>query len=256
MGRSFYGSGSFIGRCYHARQIGKSKLSLLLTFGGGMCYNGDDLYVYPKTVTGAKGMKNYETSDKNAVQEVRNVLDYLSEIRGKKIITGQHTQTMAQEELHNIIRITGKEPALLGFELLSYSPNINYLDTDEECITEVEENRGTLQRAWEWAAKGGLITFTWHWFSPLGGHSKSFFTQNTDFDPMQALIEGTPENAALMADMDCMAGILRPFGDKHIPILVSAQKAEKHVKVQLRSAFRLFESKVLGLISPKTLHYC
>ena len=164
-------------------------------------------------------MKNYETSDKNAVQEVRNVLDYLSDIGGKKIITGQHTQTMAQEELHNIIKITGKQPALLGFELLSYSPNINYLDTDEECITEIEENRGTLQRAWEWAAKDGLITFTWHWFSPMGGRSKSFFSQNTDFDPRQALIEGTPENTALMADLNCMAGILRPFCDKHIPIL-------------------------------------
>lgn len=164
-------------------------------------------------------MNNYVTSDKNAVQEVRNVLDYLYEISGKKIITGQHTQTMAQEELRRMTDITGKEPALLGFELLSYSPNINYLDTDEECITEVEENRGTLQRAWEWAAKGGLITFTWHWFSPLGGRSKSFFSKNTDFDPRQALIKGTPENTALMADMDCMAGILRPFNDKHIPIL-------------------------------------
>ena len=44
--------------------------------------------------------------------------------------------------------------------------------------------------------------------------------------------------------------------DTLIYYIVSAQKAEKHVKVQLRSAFRLFESKVLGLISPKTLHYC
>lgn len=164
-------------------------------------------------------MKNYDTSDKDAVQEVRNVLDYLSEISGKKIITGQHTQTMEQEELHSIFRITGKEPALLGFELLSYSPNINYLDTDEECITEVDENRGTLQRAWEWAEKGGLITFTWHWFSPLYGRSKSFFSKNTGFDPRKALIKGTLENTALMADLNCMAGYLRPFCDKHVPIL-------------------------------------
>ena len=150
---------------------------------------------------------------------VRDVLKYLSDITYKNIITGQHVQTLAMEEYELIKAQTGKEPALLGFELLSYSPNINYLDTDEECMTEVNENYGMLKRAWEWADKGGLITFTWHWFSPLGGKSKSFFTENTDFDASRAVTEGTPENEALIKDMDVMAGLLRPFCDKGIPIL-------------------------------------
>lgn len=164
-------------------------------------------------------MKYYDPADKNALDEVRAVLKYFSEISGKKIITGQHTQTMVQEELDLIRKITGKEPALLGFELLSYSPNINYLDTDEDCITEVINNLGTLKRAWEWAQKGGLITFTWHWFSPLGGRSKSFFSENTDFDAAKALETDSDEHKALMSDLDYMAGLLRPFCDKHIPIL-------------------------------------
>ncbi len=155
----------------------------------------------------------------NAQQGVKNVMKYLSDITYNKIITGQHTQTMAQEELHHIEKITGKQPALLGFELLSYSPNINYSDTDEECITEVTENYGTLKRAWEWAEQKGLLTFTWHWFSPLYGRSKSFFAVNTEFDASRAVIEGTPEHAALISDMDMMAGLLRPFCDKQIPIL-------------------------------------
>lgn len=154
-----------------------------------------------------------------AQQCVKNVLKYLSDISYSKTITGQHTQTMAMEELHHIKKITGREPALLGFELLSYSPNINYLDTDDECMTEVVENFGTLKRAWEWADRKGLITFTWHWFSPLGGRSKAFFTVNTDFDASKAIIDGTPENRALISDMDYMAGLLRPFCDKGIPIL-------------------------------------
>lgn len=155
----------------------------------------------------------------NAQQGVKNVLKYLSDISGDRIVTGQHTQSMAQEELHKIEEITGKQPALLGFELLSYSPNINYSDTDPECMTEVEDNYGTLKRAWEWAEKKGLITFTWHWFSPLGGRSKSFFSYNTEFDASKAVISGTPENRALLSDMDCMAGLLRPFCDRGIPIL-------------------------------------
>lgn len=163
--------------------------------------------------------KIYAPADPNARECVRNVMKYLSDISYNKIITGQHTQTMAMEELFHIKKITGREPALLGFELLSYSPNINFLDTDEECMTEVGENFGTLKRAWEWADQKGLITFTWHWFSPLGGRSKSFFTDNTDFDARKAVIEGTPENKALLSDMDMMAGVLRPFCDKGIPIL-------------------------------------
>ena len=157
--------------------------------------------------------------NKNAQQGVKNVMKYFAEISGDRIVTGQHTQTMKMEELHHIREITGREPALLGFELLSYSPNINYLDTDDECMTEVTDNFGTLRRAWEWADRKGLITFTWHWFSPLGGRSKSFFTVNTGFDADKAVIDGTPENTALLSDMDTIAGYLRPFCDKGVPIL-------------------------------------
>jgi mannan endo-1,4-beta-mannosidase len=163
--------------------------------------------------------KIFDPHNPNAQQCVKNVMKYLSDITYEKIITGQHTQTMALEELRYIEETTGNQPALLGFELLSYSPNINYLDTDEECMTEVEENYGTLKRAWEWAEKKGLITFTWHWFSPLGGRSKSFFSCYTDFDASKAVIGGTEENKALIADMDITAALLRPFCDKGIPIL-------------------------------------
>ncbi len=126
---------------------------------------------------------------------------------------------MAQEELSYINNITGDLPALCGFELLGYSPNINYKDSGGECLNEVNEARGTLKKAWEWAEKGGLITFTWHWFSPLGGSDKSFFSEHTDFNAERAVTEGTPENTALLSDMDYMAGILKPFCDEHIPVL-------------------------------------
>ena len=162
---------------------------------------------------------NMSPVDKNAIREVKDVLTYFAQIEGKGIITGQHTQTCKQEELVQIYRLTGKLPALCGFELLSYSPNIHLETAGEECIKEVEENRGTLQKAWEWAQKGGLITFTWHWFSPLGGRDKSFYSENTEFDPEQALKEGTPEHDAMCKDLDTMASYLQPFCDRHVPIL-------------------------------------
>lgn len=157
--------------------------------------------------------------NQNAQDEVKKLLQFLDKIEGKSILTGQHTQTRKQEELELIFRETGKFPAICGFELLSYSPNIVLDGASEECVKEVMDNKDTLEQAWAWVNKGGILTFTWHWFSPIGGKDKSFFTEHTDFDAEKALEEGTKENKAFISDLDCMAKILQPFCDKHIPIL-------------------------------------
>jgi mannan endo-1,4-beta-mannosidase len=156
----------------------------------------------------------------NASKEVIRVMEYLGEISGKGVITGQHTLTTDQPELKHIQKITGKLPALCGFELLGYSPNIDFQNSDQVCLKEVNENIGTLENAMDWALnQKGLLTFTWHWFSPIGGCHKSFYSEHTDFDPEKALIEGTPENTALLSDMDFIAEKLKAFRDKNIPIL-------------------------------------
>lgn len=154
----------------------------------------------------------------NAQPEAAALLSKLYELKGKKMILGQHTQSMGQEELGYIEETTGELPALCGFELLAYSPNIP-ADADEECMTEVLADRGTLAKAWEWAEKGGILTFTWHWFSPTGGKDKSFYTINANTTADKIAVEGSEDRKAFMADMDYMAGLLRPFCDAHIPIL-------------------------------------
>jgi mannan endo-1,4-beta-mannosidase len=126
---------------------------------------------------------------------------------------------MAQEEMAYIRDITGKEPALCGFELLAYSPNINYRESGAECLTEVEENKNTLELARAWAERKGLITFTWHWFSPLYGADKTFYQKNTPFDARLALEDGTPERKAFLSDLDAMAELLKPFRQKWVPVL-------------------------------------
>ncbi len=160
------------------------------------------------------------TANKNATKKARELLNYLSDTAGKAIITGQHTQTNPMEEISYIREITGKEPKLRGFELLSYSPNINYENADESCLTEVYENQHTLETAMKWARESdGILTFTFHWFSPTGGHDKSFYAVNTDFDATRVLIEGTPERKAFFNDMDIIAEQLKLFRDADIPIL-------------------------------------
>ena len=169
--------------------------------------------------------KSITTADSEATKEAQELLRELHCVAGQQIITGQHTQTIPCEEIAYIRQTTGKEPKLRGFELLGYSPNINYADASPECLTEIEENKGTAEMALKWAIEqrkngnGGILTFTFHWFSPLGGRDKSFYTENTDFDAAKILQEGTPERAAFYHDMDAIAGILQQFQQEHIPIL-------------------------------------
>lgn len=161
-----------------------------------------------------------KTANINATKKAKELLNYLSDIAGKKIITGQHTQTNPMEEIDYIEKITGKQPKLRGFELLAYSPNINYNDADEPCLTEVYENRGTVDTALKWAKENdGIVTFSFHWFSPVGGHDKSFYAVNTDFDAIRVLIENTPERKAFFHDMDVIAEYLKKFQEADIPVL-------------------------------------
>ena len=154
-----------------------------------------------------------------ATYQARKLLQYLIAVGGRKIVTGQHTQSVAMEEVDEIKKITGRVPALWGFELLAYSPNIRYETGDEDCRTEIDENRNTLEQARDFGRKGGIVTFTWHWFSPIGGRDKSFYAEKTEFDPEKVLRVGTAEREAFYHDLDVMAGCLKPFLDEDIPVL-------------------------------------
>ena len=156
----------------------------------------------------------------NATQKAKELLKYLYETAGNAIITGQHTQTIPMEEVVYIKEKTGGAPKLQGFELLGYSPNINYEDASPECLTEVEENKGTVETAIKWAKEtGGIVAICFHWFSPIGGRDKAFYAKNTDFDASKVLIEGTKERKAFYSDMDVIAKELQKFLDEDIPVL-------------------------------------
>ncbi len=154
-----------------------------------------------------------------AAPEARELLAYLGSIHGKGVLLGQHTKTRQPRELEYIRSVTGKEPALCGFELLAYSGNIQWDTCDADCLEELYGNLGTVENALQWGRRGGIVTLTWHWYSPMGGRDKSFYARNTDFDAEAALREGTPEHIAMVRDLDLLAVQLRRFGQEKIPVL-------------------------------------
>lgn len=160
----------------------------------------------------------YMPCNSSMIIEARKVLNYFAEINHKKIITGQHTQTVGQEELAHIKKITGYYPKIVGYELLALSQNINP-ESDKECLEEVEDNKGTMQVALYDKSKS-ILTFTWHMFSPLYGCGKSFYAKNTTFDVRKILCgDETEEYTAFMNELDHMAKVLKHFKEMKKPIL-------------------------------------
>lgn len=159
----------------------------------------------------------YTPSNPNLIIEGRKLLNYFQSINHKAIIAGQHTQTIGQEELAHIKKITGYYPKLVGYELLACSLNINP-NSDKECLEEVEDNKGTLQVALY--DKKSILTFTWHMFSPLFGCGKSFYSENTEFDIRKIFSdEESDEFIAFIEELNHMAGLLKHFMDAKKPIL-------------------------------------
>lgn len=156
----------------------------------------------------------------NATPEARELLQYLVRCSGTSILTGQHTQTNPMEEYQYIHEVTGHYPKVVGFEMLSYSGNINWEDASEACLTEVRENQHTMETALALATqKDVILTICFHWFSPMGGRDKAFYTEHTDFDPTKVLQEGSVEESAFYRDLKSIGEELRKFAEAGIPIL-------------------------------------
>lgn len=160
--------------------------------------------------------------NENATDSAKRLYNYLRSIYGKHILSGQQelcgshnyensgSETefyMSESEFEYILTNTGKVPAVRGFDLLNYTPDL-YDDR-------------TIERIIEWVnVKGGIATVCWHWFSPLGAMAdNSFYTESTTFSISEALKEGTAENAALLADIDKIAKQLLRLKEADVPIL-------------------------------------
>lgn len=156
----------------------------------------------------------------NLSNSAKRLLNFLGKIYLNYIIAGQHTNTAVGPELAYIKYITGKLPALRGFDFLSYTPATKTQDMTPHAIIEIEGNKNSVEKAIEWAKDyGGIVTFCWHWYAPLGGKDKTFYTTNTSFDLEKAFKDNTEENKALLRDIDLIAQELTKFKNLDIPVL-------------------------------------
>lgn len=162
---------------------------------------------------------DFALSNPYASPECHALMAYLQRIYGKRILTGQHVDA-ACADIAYIKYKTGQEPAMAGFDVMSYSSGTYTENLPWDVIRGLSSCSRNIDAAIRWAQeKGGLVTLCWHWYSPTKGHDRSFYTTSTDFNLAQALSEQGEDYALLIKDMDMIAEQLKRLRDLHIPVI-------------------------------------
>ncbi len=153
---------------------------------------------------------------KNAGESTKKLFDYLKSIYGKNILSGQ--QYLQPDELEDAVyyRLTGRIPAVRGYDLLDMCKNMPNSQTD---------------RAIYWAKNSGcIITMCWHWYAPddIKNPSDSVWSfyykttgyqRKTSFDIINAVEEGTLEHEFALEQIDVAAEELKKLEAEDIPVL-------------------------------------
>jgi len=169
-------------------------------------------YTYDSNIAGRKG-----GISPDAYTNKVKVMEYLKTIYGKKILSGQHISE-GLLEVDAIYKITGKKPALIGFDFMDCSPS--RVERGAQGIN--------LEPAIQWWREGGLVTFCWHWNAPMGlidkGPNKQwyrgFYTEATTFNFAKGLENNESlEYKLLIRDIDVIAEELKKLQRQGVPVI-------------------------------------
>lgn len=153
---------------------------------------------------------------KNASKTTRQLFEYLKSVYGNNILSGQQYLQPAELEDAVYYKITGRLPAVRGYDLLDMNKRIKY---------------GQTHRAIEWAKNSGcIITMCWHWYAPdnildASDSTWSFYYKTTDydrktsFDILKAVEPGTAEYRFAAEQIDKAAQELKMLEKEDIPVL-------------------------------------
>ncbi|MBB5712668.1 glycosyl hydrolase [Sphingomonas xinjiangensis] len=143
-------------------------------------------------------------SNPRATAEAKALYAYLWSIYRRHTLTGQQEQNFSPKgprlELDYLQRVTGEQPALLGFD---------YIEPRDEA--------GVNARATAWHKAGGIVTICWHWGAPDIG--TGYENSKKNFDVARALTPGTPQNRAMVRQMAHVAKLLAMLKARRIPVL-------------------------------------
>ncbi|MDQ0231415.1 glycosyl hydrolase [Metabacillus malikii] len=153
-----------------------------------------------------------------ATAATKGLFHYLVDNFGENIISGQQGNPNDNlADIKYIEKLTGKLPAILGLDLMDYSPS----------RVEYGASSDAIERAIDWHNHGGIIAFAWHWNAPKDLLNTTehpwwsgFNTDATTFDIEYALKHPESEDYnLLLRDIDAIAEQLKKLQEANVPVL-------------------------------------
>ncbi len=162
--------------------------------------------------------------DSQATAETKILMKYLTEVYGKNIISGQQeiygggNDGNPELEFDWIYNLTGKYPAIKGFDFMNYNPLYGWED-------------GTTDRMIDWVNnKNGIATACWHINVPrdftsyqpgefVDWKKATYKPTETNFNTANAVIPGTKEYQYVMMTIDDLAEQLLILQDNNVPVI-------------------------------------
>lgn len=152
--------------------------------------------------------------------EAQKVMDFLTSVYGKQIISGQMDLTWADsvDMADRVYKDTGTYPVLMGYDFLNYTSRTGdgLLQTEEA----IKWWKGEYNYNKEYKGfKGGLVAFTWHW---RAGRERQFYTNQTKFRiPYEngTLNEESSEFSQMKRQLDTIAKQFEKMKSEGVPVL-------------------------------------
>lgn len=140
--------------------------------------------------------------NKNSTANTKKLYSFLKDSYGKYVITGQQCDGgINGNEFKALKNLTGDYPALLGLDMMDYTPSRTAFGTSSSAV----------EKAIEFANKGGIVTFCWHWNAPTeylnstanspDGWWGGFYTQSSKFD-IAKVMNGQDAKGKKLLDRD------------------------------------------------------
>lgn len=163
-------------------------------------------------------------SDPGATPETQLLMNYLTEVYGNHIISGQQeiygggNNGNSELEFEWIYNLTGKYPAIRGFDLMNYNPLYGWED-------------GTTDRMIDWVKnRGGIATASWHINVPrdftsyqlgefVDWKNATYKPTETNFNTANAVVPGTKEYQYVMMTIEDLAEQLLILQENHVPVI-------------------------------------
>jgi Glycosyl hydrolase family 26 len=144
--------------------------------------------------------QQHPLSDAKATKEARALYAYINDMFGKKTLSGQMFSGWGFDEINYIHKITGKYPAIKGFDFIQASLNDSVV-------------KGAIQ----WWRDGGIPTIMWHWGAP--GIGEGYPNSKKEIDVTKCFQKGTAEYDSFWTELKTKADLLERLQKANVPVV-------------------------------------